>query len=101
MDDFGTGYSSLNTLTKLNMNVLKIDMGFLRKTDNEGRSKTIISAVIKLAKQLGMKVISEGVETEEHIKFLTDAGCDLFQGYYFSKPVCINDFEDKYIRNKA
>ena len=97
IDDFGSGYSSLNTLKDLKADVLKIDMGFLRGNDHGGRSKTILHTIIKLAKALNMEVITEGVETKEQVRFLTKSGCDIFQGYYFAKPMKLSDFEENYL----
>lgn len=96
IDDFGSGYSSLNMLKDMNVDTLKIDMGFLRKTAHEERSKTILQMIISLSKQLGMEVLTEGVETKEQVDFLTEFGCDIFQGYYFAKPMPVSDFEEKY-----
>lgn len=100
MDDFGSGYSSLNMLKDINVDTLKIDMGFLRRTEssNKERSIAIINTIISLSKQLGMEVITEGVETREQVDFLTNAGCDIFQGYYFAKPMNISDFEKAYFK---
>lgn len=98
MDDFGSGYSSLNMLKDMTVDTLKVDMEFLRKTDNIERSRTILKMIIALSKQLGMEVITEGVETKEHVDFLTDIGCDIFQGYYFAKPMSVTEFEEKYLR---
>lgn len=98
IDDFGSGYSSLNTLKDLTADVLKIDMGFLRNTVNrEERSKTILAMIVSLAKSLDMEVITEGVETKEQVDFLTDFGCDVFQGYFFAKPMPIDEFEEKFL----
>lgn len=97
IDDFGSGYSSLNTLKDLTADVLKIDMGFLRKTENMDRSMTILKMIIALAKSLNMEVITEGVETKEQADFLTEFGCDVFQGYFFAKPMPVPDFEMKYL----
>lgn len=98
IDDFGSGYSSLNTLKDLTADVLKIDMGFLKHTENrEERSKTILAMIVSLAKSLDMEVITEGVETKEQVDFLTDFGCDVFQGYFFAKPMPIDEFEEKYL----
>lgn len=116
IDDFGSGYSSLNMLKEMKADVLKIDMGFLRKVSGEviqaarmeegsddseaveeiRRSLCIIDTVMELAKRLGMIVITEGVETKEQADYLTDIGCDIFQGYYFAKPMAVNEFEEKY-----
>ncbi len=98
IDDFGSGYSSLNTLKDLTADVLKIDMGFLKHTENrEERSKTILRMIISLAKSLDMEVITEGVETKEQVNFLTEFGCDIFQGYFFAKPMPVEEFEEKYL----
>ena len=97
MDDFGSGYSSLNMLKDMPVNTLKVDMGFLRQTDHQERSRTILKMIISLSKQLGMEVITEGVETKEQVDFLTDIGCDVFQGYYFAKPMPVSEFEKKYL----
>lgn len=96
IDDFGSGYSSLNTLKDMNVDTLKIDMGFLRKTSQADRTKAILQMIISLSKKLGMEVVTEGVETREQVDFLTEFGCDIFQGYYFAKPMPVADFEDKY-----
>ena len=96
IDDFGSGYSSLNTLKDIAVDVVKLDMGFLSETEHSDRSRTIMNAMITMSKQLGLTVVAEGVETEEQVAYLTNAGCDIFQGYYFSKPLKVSDFEEKY-----
>ena len=97
MDDFGSGYSSLNMLKDMPVDVLKIDMAFLRKTaDRGGRRKVIVREIISLAKELGIVSLTEGVETEEQYDQLQDMGCQLYQGYYFFKPVPPEDFEKQY-----
>ncbi|MBR4169055.1 MAG: EAL domain-containing protein, partial [Lachnospiraceae bacterium] len=93
MDDFGSGYSSLNMLRKAPVDTLKIDRFFLDEIMSTSRGKIIVEASVKMAKELGLKVIAEGVETEEQLKFLTDAGCDIAQGYYYSKPITVEEFE--------
>ena len=97
MDDFGSGYSSLNMLKDIQVDILKIDMAFLRKSKDEDRSKKILHMIIDLSKQLGMPVISEGVETKEQVDYLSDFGCDMFQGYYFAKPMDVSSFEKLYL----
>ena len=97
IDDFGSGYSSLNTLKDLHADVLKIDMGFLRKTEYQERSKIILKMAISLAKALHMEVITEGVETPEQVKYLREYGCDIFQGYHFAKPMPMAEFEEKFL----
>lgn len=98
MDDFGSGYSSLNMLKDMPVDTLKVDMGFLRETEHQERSRTILKMIISLSKQLGMEVVTEGVETREQVDFLTEIGCDIFQGYYFAKPMPVNEFEKKYFQ---
>lgn len=99
IDDFGSGYSSFNTLKDMDVDVLKIDMGFLRTTRPERieRSMSIINTIISLTKTLGLSVITEGVETKEQIDKLTQMGCGIYQGYYFSKPIPVDQFEDTYL----
>ena len=98
MDDFGSGNSSLNMLKDIYVDVLKIDMVFLQKAQDEDRSRKILQMIISLSKQLGMPVITEGVETAEQVDFLNKMGCDIFQGYYFAKPMPVEQFEEKYLQ---
>lgn len=98
MDDFGSGYSSLNMLKDISVDVLKIDMGFLQKSKDDEKSRKILEKIIMLAKELGMEVVTEGIETDEQIGFLANAGCDFFQGFYFSRPIPVEDFEEKYLK---
>lgn len=100
MDDFGSGYSSLNMLKDITVDVLKIDMAFLQESKNDEKSHKILEKIIILAKDLGMKVLTEGVETEVQIDFLSAAGCDLFQGFYFSRPISVDVFEEKYFNQR-
>ncbi len=93
MDDFGTGYSSLNMLTSLPIDALKLDMEFTRSAFREGGDTGMISIIIEIAEMLGVPVIAEGVETEEQMLALKELGCDIAQGYYFSKPVPAEEFE--------
>lgn len=99
IDDFGSGYSSLNTLKDMDVDVIKIDMGFLRTTkpDHLKKSMSILNTIIALTKTLGLAVITEGVETKEQVAELTQMGCKVYQGYYFSKPIPIKQFEDTYL----
>ena len=98
MDDFGSGYSSLNMLKDICVDVLKIDMVFLQKSKNDEKSHLILEKIIQLAKDLGMKVVTEGVESLHQVDFLSKAGCDLFQGFYYSRPIPVADFEEKYLK---
>ncbi len=86
IDDFGTGYSSLSYLRRLPLDVLKIDLSFVKNIGKNSHDETIIKTIISLAHNLGMEVTAEGVETAEHVAFLKEYQCDFMQGYYFSKP---------------
>ncbi len=97
MDDFGSGYSSLNMLKDMPVDVLKIDMKFLSKSKDDGKAQTILQNIINLSDDLGIDSLTEGVETENQFNMLNDMGCKLFQGYYFAKPMSVEEFEEKYI----
>ena len=97
MDDFGSAYSSFNMLKDICVDALKIDMKFLGETENEERSHEILKSIVDLSKRLHMKTIAEGVETEQQLQFLRSVNCDIYQGYYFAKPMSIADFESKYL----
>ena len=96
IDDFGSGYSSLNMLKNIDVDIVKIDMGFLDKTERQERGESILNSIILLIKNLGMGVITEGVETREQVDSLLGMGCNMFQGYYFAKPMTTEMFEEKY-----
>ena len=96
IDDFGSGYSSLNMLKDINADVLKIDMGFLRKTENQKRARVILNYTIDMAHELGMTVVTEGVETKDQLDYLKEMGCEMFQGFYFDRPMPVEEFEAKY-----
>lgn len=89
LDDFGIGYSSLSYLRKLPVDILKIDKSFVDNLKDSKESKSLIEGIIKLAHEINMQVIAEGVEEEYQIHILKEAGCDLVQGYYYSKPLPI------------
>lgn len=93
MDDFGSGYSSLNMISSLPIDALKLDMQFIRNAFAEGGSMRMIEVIIDIAGFLGVPSIAEGVETEEQMKALRMMGCDIVQGFYFSKPVPAEEFE--------
>lgn len=94
MDDFGSGYSSFNSLKDIPIDILKLDMGFLRRNSNAERGRVIIKSVIDLAHSLGLTTVAEGVETEEQADYLREFGCDNIQGYVYAKPVP----EDEYLK---
>ncbi len=87
VDDFGTGYSSLGYLAQLPVQALKIDRSFIIKMGEDPNAMTLVSTIISLAHSLRLKVVAEGVETEDQAKFLRLLRCDEMQGYLFSKPV--------------
>lgn len=99
IDDFGTGYSSLHMLKDLPVDILKIDRDFFSQAADEKRGREVIASIIDMAKRLDMKTVAEGVEEKEQAEFLCSVKCDFVQGFYFSKPVCIYDFEERYINN--
>lgn len=97
MDDFGSGYSSLNMLKSIDIDVIKMDMGFLYDEDKSDKSRVILEELIKLSKKLNLEVITEGVETIDQVNYLKRVGCDIFQGYYFGKPMELKTFEKIYL----
>ena len=98
MDDFGSGYSSLNMLKNLPVDVLKVDMAFVRELEESERAYMILKFIMMLARELGMDVIVEGVETKKQLDYLVSLGADKIQGYYFSRPLPVPNFK-KLIRN--
>ena len=99
LDDFGSGYSSLNVLKDYEFNVIKIDMKFLSNFEENSKSKDIIETIIELSNKLGMKTLTEGVETLKQAEYLKQIGCGRLQGYLFGKPFKLDEFEKK-IENK-
>lgn len=93
VDDFGTGYSSLAYLKQFPIDVLKIDKSFVDNLPFNPDDTAIAKAIISMSKALGYKVLAEGVETKEQLEFLKDEGCDIYQGYYKSKPIRADEFE--------
>ncbi|PCI54666.1 MAG: GGDEF domain-containing protein [Gammaproteobacteria bacterium] len=87
LDDFGTGYSSLSYLRRIPVDYIKIDQSFIREMSTNKDDNILVSTIIAMSKSLGKKVVAEGVETKEQLQQLTELGCDLIQGYYFSKPL--------------
>ena len=96
MDDFGSGYSSLNLLKDMSIDLIKIDMQFLKDSERNLKSSLIIKNIINMSEDLGIDTLTEGVETAKQYEMLYDMGCQLYQGYYFSKPVPLDKFEEQW-----
>lgn len=92
LDDFGNGMSSLSTLELYDFDIIKLDMGFIRRIGHNTKTEAIIRHTIGLAHTLGAKVVAEGVETKEQLDFLQSVDCDMIQGYYFYKPMPEEEF---------
>lgn len=99
IDDFGTGYSSLNYLKEFSIHRLKIDRSFVRDIMTDQKDARIVSTIISMAQGLGLEVVAEGVETRDQLQFLSNANCNIVQGFYFSKPLPPNKFESLLSRN--
>ena len=95
MDDFGSGFSSLNMLSSMPIDVLKMDIAFIRNIERNEKNIRLVELIIDIARYLKVPVVAEGVETENQLKLLKNAGCDLVQGYYFSRPLPPKEFEQK------
>ena len=100
MDDFGNGYSSLNMLKDLPVDTLKIDMGFVQDVERGGRAGVIMKSVVDMADQLGMEIVIEGVENQSQLNFVRSIGCRNIQGYYYSKPLPLEDFRQLYAKGR-
>ena len=98
LDDFGTGYSNLAYLYNVPFSIMKVDKGILWAADKNEKADKVLTSTLNMANKMGLRVVVEGIETEEHVKKLIERGCDFFQGYFFSKPVKGEDFIE-YITN--
>ena len=95
MDDFGTGYSSLNMLSSMPVDILKMDIAFIRNIETNEKDLRLMEVIVDIARYLKVPVVAEGVETEGQLNLLRQAGCDLVQGYYFSQPLPADEFEKR------
>ena len=93
LDDFGSGFSSFGNLQSYDFDLLKIDMSFLRTFDTNPKSRLIIASIVDMAKKLGIHTLAEGVETKEQYEYLKMIGCEIIQGYYFSKPLPVEEYQ--------
>lgn len=100
MDDFGSGYSSMNLLKDLPLDLVKLDMVFLNSKNVE-KAKTVVQSILAMTQQLGLLSLMEGVETNRQYENLMNMGCQFFQGYYFSKPVSVEEFREEQVEQKS
>jgi diguanylate cyclase (GGDEF)-like protein/PAS domain S-box-containing protein len=98
VDDFGTGYSSLRYLKDLEVDSLKIEIGFVQGMESDTKLAAIVRTIVKLGADLGLDVIAEGIETETHLRMLSEMGCPLGQGFYFSRPIDMQAMQDELAR---
>ncbi|SFC69049.1 EAL domain-containing protein [Pseudoalteromonas denitrificans] len=101
LDDFGTGYSALSYLTQLPIDTLKIDASFIAKIPDEYGNSQIVKAIVALAQSLGLELVAEGVEKEKQLKFLQEIGCNIIQGYFFSKALAASELNQFIVNRKA
>ncbi|MBR3143222.1 MAG: GNAT family N-acetyltransferase [Clostridiales bacterium] len=93
MDDFGSGYSSLNSLKDMPLDILKLDAGFFKSEEDNGRAEIVVSEALQLARKLNMTTVAEGVEEQAQVDFLATEGCNMIQGYYYAKPMPKEEYE--------
>lgn len=97
MDDFGTGYSSFNILKDIDIDVLKIDKSFFENLEENKKAQIIIETIVDMSQKLNIKTVAEGIETKGQVDFLKEIKCDMIQGYYYSRPLEIQKFEEKLV----
>ncbi len=97
MDDFGTGYSSLGLLHSFPVDVIKLDRSFVAKTEEALKAAIIVESVAQMTQKLGIPTVAEGVETKGQVEFLLTIGCEVAQGYYYSKPISVSEFEQNWL----
>ena len=93
IDDFGSGFSALNLLKDLPVDTVKLDKGFLHNSSNTSRGRQVIRSVIAMCRDLKIQVVTEGIETAEQVDFITKCSCQTAQGFYYSQPVPVGEFE--------
>ncbi len=101
MDDFGSGYSSIDVLQSIKFNLIKFDMSFMRRFDEGDSGRIILTEMMKMASSLGVDTVCEGVETQSQVRFLRDIGCSKLQGFYYSRPIPLEQIEDRHRRGIA
>lgn len=98
MDDFGTGYSAFNVLKDIDIDILKIDRLFFENLEKNKRAQIIIETIVQMCKRLNIETVAEGIETKEQVEFLEQIKCNTIQGYYFSKPLTVEEFGNKFVK---
>ena len=99
IDDFGSGYSSLSMLQNLDFDIIKLDKSLIDTLNSKEKSLKVVKNIVKMAKDLNMSVLAEGVESKSEYEILSQLNCDMIQGYLFDKPLSSQEFEDR-LRNK-
>ena len=101
IDDFGTGHASVQGLLKIRPAILKIDRQFIQPVVKDNSSRALVTSIIGIGKSLGMKIVAEGVETEEHARHVKKIGCDYLQGFHFGRPMCADDLRDMLVATRG
>ncbi len=101
MDDFGSGYSSLDVLQDIHFDLIKLDMRFMHRFDEGPENRIIVTELVKMALALGVETVCEGVETREQAEFLREVGCTKLQGYYFCRPISMEQILERYRKGVA